>query len=161
LQIDRVERQMIRLLQQNGRMSHVDMADHIGVAEGTIRRKVNRLVEEGIIKIAAVANPHAIGFDTTAIIWIKAEPGTVKEVATHLSQLPGVRFVALATGAFDVIMEGYWANNQELFQFLTEDLSKVKGIREYNTSLVLQIMKQAYDWGVPEGDQEGPDNGNS
>lgn len=157
MQLDKVERQIILLLQKNGRMSYVEMAEHIGVAEGTIRRKVNRLVEEGIIKVAAVANPHAIGFDTPAIISIKTETGKVMEVAAELTRLPGVRFVALATGSFDVIIEGYWANNQELFHFLTQELSKVKGIREYNTSLVLQIMKQAYDWGVPEPDHERAD----
>jgi Lrp/AsnC family transcriptional regulator, regulator for asnA, asnC and gidA len=149
MEIDKVERQIILLLQQNGRMSYVEMAEHIGVAEGTVRRKVNRLLDEGIITIAAVANPHVIGFDSPAIISIKTETGKVTQVAEELSRLPGVRFVALTTGSFDLIMEGYWANNQELSQFLTRDLAKVQGIREYNTSLVLRILKQAYDWGVP------------
>lgn len=148
--IDNVERQIILLLQQNGRMSYVEVAEHIGVTEGTVRRKVNRLIEEGVIKIAAVANPFAIGFDTPAIISIKAETNRVMEVANQLRALPGVRFVALTTGSFDIIMEGYWANNQELFSFLTGELAQVSGIREYNTSLVLQIVKQAYDWGVPD-----------
>jgi Lrp/AsnC family transcriptional regulator for asnA, asnC and gidA len=148
--IDRVERQIILLLQQNGRMTYVEMADSIGVAEGTVRRKLHRLLEEGVIKVAAVASPFAIGFDTPAIITIKAETGRVRQVAEQLSRLPGVRFIALATGTFDIIMEGYWRNNQELSVFLMEELSKVEGIREFSTSLVLDIMKQAYDWGVPE-----------
>lgn len=148
--IDKIERYIILLLQKNGRMSYVEMAEHIGVTEGTIRRKVNRMVEEGIIKIAAVASPFAIGFDTPAIITIKTQTGKVLEVADQLVQLPGVRFVALTTGSYDIIMEGYWANNQELSNFLLTELAKVQGIREYNTSLVLDIKKQAYDWGVPE-----------
>ena len=149
MDIDKVERQIILLLQQNGRMSYVEMAEHIGVTEGTVRRKVNRLLEERIITVAAVANPHVIGFDSPAIISIKTETGKVAQVAEEISRLPGVRFVALTTGTFDLIMEGYWANNQELSHFLTRDLAKVEGIREYNTSLVLRILKQAYDWGVP------------
>lgn len=150
MQIDKVERQIILLLQENGRMSYVEMAEIIGVTEGTIRRKVNRLVEEGIIKVAAVANPFAIGFDTPAIITIKTEQGRVLEVADQISRLPGVRFVALTTGTYDIIMEGYWANNQELSHFLTTELAGVQGVREFNTSLVLKLVKQAYDWGVPE-----------
>lgn len=151
MSIDSIERQIIILLQTNGRMSYVDMAEAIGVTEGTVRRKVNRLVEEGIIKVRAVASPFAIGFDTPAIITIKAETDKVMQVAEQLSALPGVRFVALTTGSFDIILEGYWANNQELSDFLINELAKVVGIREYNTSLVLNLVKQTYDWGVPEG----------
>lgn len=155
--VDRVERQIVLLLQQNGRMSYVEMAESIGVAEGTVRRKLHRLLDEGVIKVAAVASPFAIGFDTPAIITIKAETGRVRHVAEQLARLPGVRFIALATGTFDIIMEGYWKNNQELSGFLIEELAKVDGIREFSTSLVLDIMKQAYDWGVPEAVGE---NGN-
>lgn len=147
--IDRIERQIILLLQQNGRMSYVDMAEAIGVTEGTIRRKFHRLIEEGVVKIAAVASPFAIGFDTPAIISVKTETNKVLEVAEQVCRLPGVRFVALTTGSFDLILEGYWANNQELARFLTEELARVQGISEYSTSLVLRIVKQTYDCGVP------------
>jgi len=150
LTIDRIERQVILLMQQNGRMPYVEMAEHIGVTEGTIRRKVNRLIEEGIIKVAAVADPFAIGFDSPAIITIKTQTDRVMQVADEIGRLPGVRFVALCTGSFDIIMEGYWADNQELFRFLTQELAKVEGIREFSTSLLLQVKKQTYDWGVPD-----------
>jgi Lrp/AsnC family transcriptional regulator, regulator for asnA, asnC and gidA len=155
MSIDKVERQIILLLQENARRSYVDIAEKIGVTEGTIRRKVKRLVSDGIIKIAAVANPHAVGFNTPAIISIKADSDKVMSVATQLQQLKGVRFVALTTGSFDIIVEGYWANNRELANFLTIELAKVSGIREYSTALILQILKQAYDWGLPgTGDEE-------
>lgn len=156
--LDKLERQIILLLQQNGRMPYVEIAQKVGVTEGTVRRKVKWLMEEGIIKVAAVANPHVIGFDTPAIISIKTETDKVMHVASQLQQLPGVRFVALTTGSFDIIMEGYWANNQELYRFLTMELSRVEGIREYNTSLVLRIMKQAYDWGVPDRAADEPES---
>jgi Lrp/AsnC family transcriptional regulator for asnA, asnC and gidA len=154
MSIDKVERQIIVFLQENARRSFVDIAEQIGVTEGTIRRKVKRLVSEGIIKFAAVANPHAVGFDTPAIISIKTESDKVLSVATQIQQLKGVRFVALTTGSFDIIVEGYWANNGELANFLTNELAKVRGIREYSTALILQILKQAYDWGVPETEDE-------
>jgi len=156
VELDRIEKQMILLLQKNGRMPYVEMAEAIGVTEGTIRRKFNRLVSEGIIKIAVVANPHAIGFDSPAIILIKTDPHRALEVAERVSTLPGVRFVALTTGSSDLIIEGYWANNRELSQFLTVELSQVPGVREFSTSLVLKLVKQTYDWGVP-GNPTGED----
>lgn len=150
---------MIRLLQKNGRMPYVEMAEAIGVTEGTIRRKFNRLVNEGIIKIAVVANPQAIGFDSPAIILIKTDPDRVLEVAERVGSLPGVRFVALTTGSTDMIIEGYWENNQALAHFLTVELGQVPGIREFSTSLVLRVVKQTYDWGVP-GMKDEEDGGN-
>ncbi len=59
--LDKTEREIIKLLQKDGRMSFVDMAEQIGVTEGTIRRKFYRLLEEGVIKIAAVTDPSRWG----------------------------------------------------------------------------------------------------
>lgn len=149
MELDKLDREIVRKLQLDGRMPFVQLAKELGVTEGTIRRKVGRLVQDGLIRFVAVADPFAMGFDTPAIISIKAETSRVMEVAEELGKLPGVRFVALATGSFDIIVEGYWASNRHLSTFLTTELSKVKGILEYSTSLVLKIVKQSYDWGDP------------
>lgn len=130
-------------------MSYVEMAAKAGVTEGTVRRKMHRLTEEGIVRVVAVANPFALGYGSPAIISISAMPGLILEVAEQLEKLPGVRFVALTTGTADLIVEGYWENNVELTRFLTEEMARVKGIRDFSTSLVLRILKQSYEMGAP------------
>lgn len=148
--LDKTERQMILLLQRDGRMSFVDMAKEIGVTEGTIRRKFSRLVEEDIIHIAAIADPFKVGFETPAFIGINVETARIEDVVQKISQLPRVRYVAAATGEYDIIVEGYFASNQELSQFIIEDLGKIEGIKDSTTSLLLKIYKQSFTWGVAD-----------
>ena len=157
LTVDKHERQLILLLQKDGRMSNVEMAAALGVTEGTVRRKMAKLLHEGTIKVAAVANPFAIGFAAPAIISLKATAGRATEVADRVSKLPGIRFVALTTGTYDIIVEGYFRDNADLSRFLLEDLSKVDGIVESQASLVLRLIKQSYDWGVPVEGKDPPE----
>lgn len=146
--LDKTEREIIQLLQQDGRMSFVDLAKAVGVTEGTIRRKFNRLVGEGIIRIAAVADPFAVGFESPAVISLKVEPAALDEVIARVVDLPEIRYVALCTGEYDLVCEGYFASNQDLSRFLVERLAKIEGIRDISTSLILRVAKQSFTWGV-------------
>jgi len=147
--LDRVEREIILLLQQDGRMPYVEMAQRTGVSEGTIRRKFNRLKEEGVINIVGVANPFKIGFNTVAIIGLRVQQKMLEQAATKLSSMPAVRYVAVSTGTHDIIIQVCLEDNQQLSDFLLRQLPEVEGIIASDTSVVLKIYKQTYDWGVP------------
>jgi len=147
--LDRVEREIIRLLQLDGRMSFVDMADRIGVTEGTIRRKFYRLIKDSVVRIVGVADPFEIGFSTAAVIGINVEPGLVEQVARQAAGLERIHNVALTTGNYDVILQGYFVSNEELSRFILEKLAPIQGVREINTSLILRIDKTSFEWGVP------------
>lgn len=148
VELDKTERQMILLLQEDGRMSFVDMAKAIGVTEGTVRRKFNRLVDEGIIHIAAVADPFRIGFETPALIGLNVQTAEIENVVHWLCSMPRIRYVAASTGDFDIIAEGYFASNAELSEFVIEQLGQAKGIVDSATSLELSIKKQTFTWGI-------------
>lgn len=148
VQLDKTEKSMILLLQRDGRMSFVDMAKEVGVTEGTIRRKFNRLVGEEIIHIAAVVEPFKVGFNAPVLISLKVEPGQLESVARHLVALPRVRYAVACTGPYDLVAEAYFANNDELSSFLMNELSRVPGIREIHTSLILRVLKQTFTAGV-------------
>lgn len=150
VELDKTEKEMILLLQQDGRMSFVDMAKEIGVTEGTIRRKFNRLVTDGIISIAAVTDPFKVGFDTPALIGLQVEASRLEDVVRAVSALPRIRYVVVCTGEHDILAEGYFASNQELWEFIREELSKIEGIKDITTSLLLRIYKQSFSWGVAD-----------
>lgn len=130
-------------------MSYVDLAHAIGVGESTVRRKLHRLIDEGVIKVAAVANPFAIGFTVPAIISLRVDRARLLEIADELANMPVIRYVSIVTGAYDIIIEGYFRDNEELSRFLLEDLRRVDGILDTHTSLMLRLVKQSYEWGVP------------
>lgn len=144
------DKEIIKLLQEDGRMSFVEMAERIGVTEGTIRRKFYKLVEDGIIDIGAKSDPFVIGFETPAVIGLNVQPARVREVVEKISRLPRIRQLMLTTGMFDIIVVGYFASNQELARFVTEDLAGIDGVTNTNTSVVLEIYKDSFQIGLPD-----------
>lgn len=150
IKLSKTERHIIKLLQEDGRMSFVDMADRIGVTEGTVRRKFYRLLEEGVVHIGGASDPFRIGFKTPAIIGLNVETRRIRDVVSQLSKLPRIRQLMLTTGIFDVVLVGYFSSNQELAEFVTEDLARIGGITDTNTSVVLEIFRDSFQVGLPE-----------
>src|SRR5947209_11034377 len=89
--VDDVDRQIIRLLQRDGRASNTEIGRALGLTETTIRKRVARLVNEGLISIVAVPTPAAVGMTTSAIIGISVQLQHIHEVSDQLGSLPEVR----------------------------------------------------------------------
>jgi len=148
MKLDDTEKKIMKILQRDGRKSFVDIAEDVGVTEGTVRRKFYRLVREGIIRIAGVSDPFKIGFASPAFMALNVDPDKIKTVAERISKLDELYYVGMTTGNFDIIVQGVFPSNEELAQFILEELSTIEGIQEINTSLLLQIYKQSFEWGV-------------
>lgn len=147
--LDALDREIVTILQEDGRMSNTEIARRLGVAEGTIRRRIERLVSEGFIKIAAVADPFKVGMGTVALIHLDVELTRLEEAAARLVELPCVRVVAYATGVHDIIVEAIFASNQDLLTFLKDGLPRIPGIRNAETSVLLKLLKRSYEWELP------------
>lgn len=145
--LDDTDRQILTLLQSDGRTPFLAVANELGLAEGTIRRRVSRLIDEGILQIVGVTDPLKVGMHTVAIVGLKVERKGIKRVIDELKKMREVRYVALATGNFDIIIEIVVANNDELLVFLINKLDEIDGILNTGTSLVLKIAKQNFSWG--------------
>lgn len=146
--LDQTDREIIDLLQKDGRMPFLTIANQLGLAEGTVRRRVARLLDEGILRIVGVTDPFKIGLSTVAIVGLKVERPLIDETARALAAMPEVRYVALSTGTFDLVVQVAVANNDELLTFLIKKLSDIPGILNTGTSLVLKVAKENFAWGV-------------
>lgn len=148
--LDKTDRAIIGLLQADGRISYLEIARQLGVAESTVRRRTEHLVREGYIKIAAVANPFKVGLPIVALIGVDAELHSLNQVANEITSMQEVRYVGYSTGAHDLIIEALFPSNEGLYRFLTEKLAKVKGILRTETSIQLHIAKRSYEWPLPD-----------
>lgn len=146
--LDDTDREIIRLLQEDGRMPFLTIANQLGLAEGTVRRRVGKLLDEEILKIVGVTDPFKVGMNTVAIVGLKVERPKIDEIAQTLSTMPEVRYVALSTGNFDLVMEVVVKNNDELLTFLIRKLSEIPGILNTGTSIVLKVAKQNLAWNL-------------
>lgn len=146
--LDDTDREIIKLLQQDGRMPFLTIANQLGLAEGTVRRRVARLLDEKILRIVGITDPFKIGLHTVAIVGLKVERGRLDPTAEALAKLPEVRSVALSTGNFDLVIQVAVKNNDELLTFLIKKLSEIPGILNTGTSLVLKVAKEDFAWGT-------------
>jgi len=144
--LDPLDIEIIRLLQRDGRLPYSAIAGRFGVAEGTVRKRVNRLLAEGYFRIVGVASPFKVGMDVVAIIGLNVARQKMTQARSHLQRLEPVRYIAITTGTFDYIIEVVLPSMRDLLRFLISDLARVPGLGRTETSLVLDIPKQSYDW---------------
>ncbi|MBI4926490.1 MAG: Lrp/AsnC family transcriptional regulator [Anaerolineae bacterium] len=150
-QLDRIDKQIVDLLTENGRMSCADLARSIGnITERAVRYRLERLLESKIFTVSAVVDPKAIGFPVVADVFIEVEPGMVVELAQKLAEYETVTYVACATGERDISIQLVARNNQELYAFVTEVIGRIAGVRRTSTSLVPFVIKDDARWRIPE-----------
>lgn len=147
IEIDDIDRQIIKMLQADGRVPFLTIANELGLAEGTIRRRVARMLEEKILEIVGVINPQKVGMHTVAIVGLNVERRHLDDTIAVLKEMPEVRYVAMATGMYDIIIEIVVPSNDALFEFLIQKLDDIPWIVDSGTSLVLKIAKQDLAWG--------------
>ena len=148
-EIDNTDRRIIELLQTDGRISNVELARRLGLSEGTIRKRIDRLLSSGVIQIVALPDLEQLQLETKVIITMRVEPDKVDEVGDELRQMEEVRWVGYATGEYDLICEAVFPSDEHLLQFLTHRLAALPGIRNSTTSHVLRVLKDIQEWRIP------------
>ena len=143
------DRQIIQELQRNARLSNVAIAKKVGLSEGAVRRRIDKLVTSGQIHFAAIPGPSYLGRSIHAIIRIQSEPAHTEALVDELSKMSELSYVYHCTGQFDLMVVGYFRSNDEIRDFKTARLGGREGLREMETQLVLRVAKRAYEWPRP------------
>ena len=139
LELDDVDRGIIEALRADGRANNSVIAAQLGVAEGTVRLRVRKLTEAGVVRVSALVNPEIISEHQLCMIGLKVEETKRLEAsALAVSELPEVRSVAIVTGRYDLLIEVLVDSNHGLIRFLSESLAKVSGIQSSETFLLLK-----------------------
>ena len=147
---DKIDIKIVNLLLEDGRMPASEIARRIGdISERAVRYRIDRMVNEGIIQISAVARPQAFGLTTIADIWMEVESDRILEVAKKMAEFDNVSYVACGIGESDVSIQIVAKDTAEIYQFVTEVVRKVPGVRKTTTSIVPLIIKDVYQWRVP------------
>jgi len=150
-EIDMTDRAICDLLMEDGRMSCAEIAHRIGgISERSIRYRMNRLVRQGLIKISAIPNPKTVGYPVVADVFLEVDPGRIMEVARKMAEYECVSYVACSTGDRDISIQVYAHDNQELYRFVAEVVGNVPGVRKTSTVLVPLIIKDVYNWRIPD-----------
>ncbi len=155
-EIDKTDVKIVNLLLEDGRISASEIARQIGdISERAVRYRIDRMVEEGVIRISAIVSPKAFGLDTYADVWMEVESDKITEVANKMAEYENVTYVACSIGESDVSIQVVARDTGEIYRFVTEVVRKVPGVRKTTTSIVPVVLKDVYQWRVPEKVADG------
>ncbi|WP_328702328.1 Lrp/AsnC family transcriptional regulator [Alicyclobacillus suci] len=142
--IDAVDLKIIKFLQEDGRMSYREIADQIGVAERTVRLRVSQLRSSGVLQIVGVVNPIKVGLKMIAAIQLAIAPEQLDSCIQTLNEMPEVRFVALTSGEYHLMVEVMSRSHEELGEFIQKRLNGIAGVQKTNVIMELKILKNQF-----------------
>lgn len=141
--LDETAQAILSLLKVDGRMSSVEIAKKIGVAEATVRRKMARLLEEPGISVQAVVRPLRSEEGVAALVGLDVAREYISSVAELLATYSFVDSVYVTTGPFDVIMTISMPSTSSLFDFLSGELGEIPGIKDSESYMIARAFKHA------------------
>jgi len=148
---DEIDRAIISYLQYAGRMPFTKIAAELGLTEGTVRRRVKQLTDDGRLQIVAVAEPQELGWSEGAMIGISTRSNLINDVARAIAELPEVTYLFQAAGDFNLFAEVYCRDREHFVTFLNDVLQQIPGVERIQAFMILKMHKLSYCWG-----QAGP-----
>ncbi|SDU91611.1 Lrp/AsnC family transcriptional regulator, regulator for asnA, asnC and gidA [Microlunatus sagamiharensis] len=144
--LDDVARRLVEMLQRDGRQSYASLATAVGLSETTVRQRVQRLVDAGVIQVVAVTDPTQVGFLRQAMIGIRVD-GDPGAPLAGLEALPEVEYLVSTAGSFDLLVEVVCEDDEHLLDLLAR-IRRLPGVSSTEAFLYLKLHRQRYDWGT-------------
>jgi len=141
--IDDLDFAILAHLQEDGRKSFTDIAKALGIAVGTVRNRVTKMLEEKTVRIIGRVDPQRVGFNVFATICLHVEPQYLEAAVEKIGKFPEVSWLTMLTGEYDVNVDVMCRNGDHLSEFLYNRLYKVKGVIDVHTSIVLRTCRFA------------------
>lgn len=147
ISLDELDHKIIERLGHDARVSNREIGREFDLTEGTIRSRLKRLLDNRVIRVAAVTNANRLRNPILAYLWVEADTAAdIEGVAERLATLPEIGFVATTLGRADVLAMTLVENGNELTDFLHQTIDKIPGVRRVRYSLGQNFIKHDYRW---------------
>ena len=143
---DATDRAIIERLQRDGRMPGTQIADEIGLSEGAVRKRMQRLVESGYMQVVAVTDPLALGDRRVALIGLRIN-GATDAAAAWVSEYVEVEYLVATAGRYDLIFEVIVDSDAHLLDLISS-LRERADVVEVEAFPCLKLYKQTFAWGT-------------
>ncbi len=152
-----LNRSIVAMLEKDGRMPFSEIAEALGVSEGTIRNRVNAMKDAGMLQIVAITDPVAARYQADAIVGARIASGhTAQSVAERLGADERVVYVLWVAGRYDLMVEIVSDDRESFLEFLETQIHGATDIAEAEVLLGLKNFKNQFllkrDWEGPHGE---------
>jgi DNA-binding Lrp family transcriptional regulator len=153
-QLDAIDRRILRLLQENARLSNAELAQKVGLSVSPVWRRVRVLEERGVITgYQALVDPAAVGLSVTVFIHVSLEKQVepaLEAFEAAVRRRPEVMECYLMTGDADYLLRIVVRDLVEYERFLMDHLTRIRGIASIKSSFALRPVKHGTELPLPE-----------
>ena len=147
LDIDPIDKELIRLLQVDGRTPYSKLGPAVGLSQAAARQRVQRLVDRGVMQVVAVTDPTTLGFAVQALVAIEVA-GDVRTVASSLGEWDEIEYVVITAGRYDLFLEVVCVDMAHLLELVNDRIRAIDGVVGSEIFTYLHLVKQTYSWGA-------------
>lgn len=140
-QLDDLDRQLIEVLERDARVSNRKIAGDLGVTEGTVRGRIKRLQQEGLIAFTAITSFGLTNSSKMAFIGIQADVENVREVAAKISEIPPINALMITMGRFNILAFCLFDTLEALIELTSDKILAIPGVHHVETSIAVKTMK--------------------
>ena len=145
IELDAIDHRIINVLQREGRISNLDLAERVGLSPTPCSRRLKRLEDTGVISgYGARINPAALGLGISAIVSVRLRRQTPANFKTFFSRVrghPEITECLLVAGDVDYILRVRVRDVDALKTFLLEKVQLIESVSHTSTMLILEVTK--------------------
>jgi Lrp/AsnC family transcriptional regulator, regulator for asnA, asnC and gidA len=145
-ELDEIDRQIVIFLEKNARMPFTKIAEKLDVSERTVRIRVAQMQEDGILSLVGVVNPIKVGLNVQTFVHLSVQPNRIEEVVSQLKEMEEVRWIALTTGEYPLMLDVLTRDYDDLSDFVMNKLNNIEGVDRTNVVNVLKKMKSRFNF---------------
>ncbi|WP_018154038.1 MULTISPECIES: Lrp/AsnC family transcriptional regulator [Methanothermococcus] len=140
--MDKKDRKILEILMDDGRKPFTEIAKELNTSESSVRKRIRKMEEEGVIKgYSVLVNPAKIGYNVIALTGFDTDPQDFLNVAKELCRFEEVKKVFTSTGDHMIMTEIWAKDGNELTDIIFNKIGKIKGIKKVCPAIILEQLK--------------------
>lgn len=139
--LDDLDIALIKALDTDAKQSYIQLAEKLPASLATVRRRLQRLLDDKIVSLITLTSPPAFGYRTHATMVITVQPGEVEAVAEKLTSFANIPYLLTTSGRADIIAASIFQNPDEMLRFIDSKLGSVSGLQNVEVLMGLDWLK--------------------
>ncbi len=142
--IDELDLKLIQELEVDAVQTITDLAEKVGTSRPTVRKKLQRLLDERIIRFIGMGDPEVMGYTITVVVAINAYPGQIRDVSRKIASFPSVQYLMLCTGRFGMMAWVHFRHPEEINDFAVDQIGRIEGVKDAEIMVALELVKVSH-----------------
>jgi Lrp/AsnC family transcriptional regulator for asnA, asnC and gidA len=144
MKIDQININIMRHM-RDGRKPLKKIAHAMGLSDNTVRSRINKMVQEGVLEISGLVDPTSIPGHMVVLVGVKLSTMDLVKRGEDFRELRGVVSATVVTGRYDIILTVLLNEDFGLLEFYTEEVSRIKDVQSVETF----VIYKSYNLKVP------------